>query len=75
LKEESATLKTILKEEFGRAPGEVGTANPTVQQPVFSVDWDGTDSTTTALPPPPKRRKGLGRLLDDDAPKPVITVE
>jgi hypothetical protein len=39
------------------------------------VEWDGTDSTTTALPPPPKRRKGLGRLLDDDAPKPVITVE
>ena len=74
LKQETATLKTILKEEFGRAPGERTTPPPTTQ-PVFTVEWDGTDSTTTALPPPPKRRKGLGRLLDDDAPKPVITVE
>lgn len=74
LKEESATLKTILREEFGKAPGErTGTAN-TTNQPVFSVDW-GADSTTTQVAPPPKKRKGLGRLLDEDEGKPVITVE
>jgi hypothetical protein len=73
-KEESATIKNILKEEFGRGAGE-GPANVPVAQPVFTVEWDAGDSTVTALPPPPKRKKGLGRLLEEEAPKPVITVE
>ncbi|MBL8002994.1 MAG: hypothetical protein JNL05_13655 [Flavobacteriales bacterium] len=75
LKEESATLKTILREEFGKAPGERTTGTGTAtNQPVFSVDW-GTDSTTTQVAPPPKKRKGLGRLLNEEENQPVITIE
>ena len=75
LKQETATLKNILREEFSGAGERTGTPNTATTQPRFTVEWDGTDSTTTALPPPPKRRKGLGRLLSEEEEKPVITVE